>query len=38
MKNISTGFKAINSIYIISGHLHLQKKRGGEKETELEAG
>lgn len=37
MKSISSGFKVINSIYIISGH-HLQKKRGKEKETELEAG
>lgn len=38
MKNISSSFKVINSIYVISGHLHLQKKREGEKETELEVG
>lgn len=38
MKNISSGFKVFNSIHIIFGHLHLQKKGGKEKEIELEAG
>ena len=37
MKTISSGFKVISFTYIISGHLHLQKKRRGEKQTELEA-
>lgn len=38
MKNISSGFKVINSICILSGHLHLQKKSGKKKDNELKAG
>lgn len=38
MKNISSVFKEINAICILSGHLHLQKKSGRKKDSELKAG